>query len=62
MKHKKLTIFISLLLVLLLIMPLTAYGVSQSDIEKVQKSARSSLKGSATASRRSNSSRKNRRA
>ena len=36
MKHKKLSIIISLLLVLLFIMPLTAYGVSQSDIEKVQ--------------------------
>jgi len=36
MKHKKLTIIISLLLVLSFILPLSAYGVTQSDIDKVQ--------------------------
>ncbi len=36
MKHKKLTIIISLLLVLTFILPLTAYGVTQDDIDKVQ--------------------------
>ena len=34
--NKKSTIIISLLLVLLFVLPLTAYGVSQSDIDKVQ--------------------------
>ena len=36
MKHKKLSIFLSLLLVILFLLPLTAYGVTQDDIEKVK--------------------------
>ena len=36
MKHKKLTIIISLLLVFSFLLPLTAYGVTQDEIDKVQ--------------------------
>ena len=36
MKHKRSAVFLSLLLVILLVMPLSAFAVTQSDIEKVQ--------------------------
>lgn len=36
MKHKKTTVFLCLLLVISLVLPLSAYAVTQGDIEKVQ--------------------------
>ena len=36
MKHKKFTIILSLLLAFSFLLPLTAYGVTQEEIDKVQ--------------------------